>query len=318
MKRSLVARAQHVLADFAAEALKRRAAKRLSLELEVARPGSFPFISADTFRSLADIVIENGALISRKPLSRRSVIYFDLSGLEGTERNWRSTPLLDLLAESISSQPLPPVVILHNGDRLPSAEILEQLQAQSFHVFSSNVLNETPHLTAIPVGIENAYRNTNGGVADFIKSRDNQPWGERDIRIFSRFNVHNNPRVRRPLAQTLASSRFGWSDHRLTPQEHRLRVLASKIVLSPPGNGIDCHRTWEAIYLGAVPAVLSAYSPPGLFDDMPALRIDSFEELIYMSDSEIDLAFETTAQRSVEKCFMPYWVTKIRGMALDE
>ena len=28
-----------------------------------------------------------------------------------------------------------------------------------------------------------------------------------------------------------------------------------KFVASPAGNGLDCHRTWEAIYLGVVPIV---------------------------------------------------------------
>ena len=30
----------------------------------------------------------------------------------------------------------------------------------------------------------------------------------------------------------------------------------SKFVLSPPGNGFDCHRTYESILLGAVPIVV--------------------------------------------------------------
>ena len=29
-----------------------------------------------------------------------------------------------------------------------------------------------------------------------------------------------------------------------------------RFVLSPPGHGLDCHRTWEAILLGAIPIVV--------------------------------------------------------------
>ena len=28
-----------------------------------------------------------------------------------------------------------------------------------------------------------------------------------------------------------------------------------KFALSPEGNGIDCHRTWECLYLGVIPIV---------------------------------------------------------------
>ena len=38
---------------------------------------------------------------------------------------------------------------------------------------------------------------------------------------------------------------------------YRQLLLRSKYVLSPPGNGPDCHRTWESIYLGAIPIVLA-------------------------------------------------------------
>jgi hypothetical protein len=32
-------------------------------------------------------------------------------------------------------------------------------------------------------------------------------------------------------------------------------------VLSPPGNGIDCHRTWEALFLGSIPIVKKSFWP---------------------------------------------------------
>jgi len=36
---------------------------------------------------------------------------------------------------------------------------------------------------------------------------------------------------------------------------------------SPPGNGWDCHRTWEALALGCVPLILR-HSLGGIFDDV--------------------------------------------------
>ena len=52
----------------------------------------------------------------------------------------------------------------------------------------------------------------------------------------------------------------------------------SKFVLSPPGAGPDCFRTWEAIYVGAIPIVLKSHWPFSHFD-LPVLVVDTFEDL---------------------------------------
>lgn len=50
-------------------------------------------------------------------------------------------------------------------------------------------------------------------------------------------------------------------------------VAKSKFVLSPPGFGEDCYRTWEAVLLGAVPIVRR--SPlQQLYDGAPVVVVD--------------------------------------------
>jgi hypothetical protein len=56
-------------------------------------------------------------------------------------------------------------------------------------------------------------------------------------------------------------------------------------VPSPAGNGIDCHRTWEALYLGALPVILrSEYFGES---DWPVLVIDSWSELLEKNSNEL-------------------------------
>ena len=51
-------------------------------------------------------------------------------------------------------------------------------------------------------------------------------------------------------------------------------------MMSPPGNGVDCHRTWEAIALGAVPVVLRSALASTLVDAAPIVAVTSWEEEI--------------------------------------
>ena len=51
-----------------------------------------------------------------------------------------------------------------------------------------------------------------------------------------------------------------------------------KFIISPRGAGIDCHRTWEALYLGCIPIVLSS-SIDEIYHDLPVLVLKDWSEL---------------------------------------
>jgi hypothetical protein len=60
----------------------------------------------------------------------------------------------------------------------------------------------------------------------------------------------------------------------------------SLFVPSPAGNGLDCHRTWEALYLGAVPVVLkSEFCGDSTW---PVLVIDQWDEIIKLSRPDME------------------------------
>ena len=63
-----------------------------------------------------------------------------------------------------------------------------------------------------------------------------------------------------------------------SPLNYRKLVLSSRFVISPPGNGPDCHRTWEAMYLGAIPIVLRK-SWPFAHLELPVLIVDTWDQI---------------------------------------
>jgi hypothetical protein len=60
----------------------------------------------------------------------------------------------------------------------------------------------------------------------------------------------------------------------LIHQEYRKYVFG----LSPPGAGVDCHRTWEMLYFGMIPVLLHSSIDP-LFDGLPVVLLDKWEDL---------------------------------------
>lgn len=88
-------------------------------------------------------------------------------------------------------------------------------------------------------------------------------------------------------------------------------VATTKFVVSPHGHGLDCYRTWSALYLGAYP-IVKASSLDEQYKGLPVLIVKKWK------DVTIDL-LEKTAQDfdakrfDYSKLFKGYWYEKFRS-----
>ena len=130
----------------------------------------------------------------------------------------------------------------------------------------------------LPIGLENAWHANHGNTSSF--KRLSKVMLDRKSRIMWTFSIHTNAAVRSAAAIELlritVADKFGT----ISSEEHRKLLLAYSFVASPPGNGLDTHRTWEAMYLGCVPIVLRSYMAE-YFEKLglPIWVIDSYSEL---------------------------------------
>jgi len=84
-------------------------------------------------------------------------------------------------------------------------------------------------------------------------------------------------------------------------------------VLSPHGNGLDCHRTWEALALGHI--VLGASSSlDGLYVGLPVVALTSWSE-ITPKNLERWLSLYSNGGATHEKLRSSYWVNEMRSSA---
>lgn len=88
-----------------------------------------------------------------------------------------------------------------------------------------------------------------------------------------------------------------------------------RFVMSPLGNGIDCHRTWEALAMGSIPVVS---------DRLHALYDDNGINVVQLSDAEWGQLDSRAVQKKIkdaearqqdgvpEFMYLKYWLAKIR------
>ena len=135
-----------------------------------------------------------------------------------------------------------------------------------------------------------------------------KPFDERTCKIFS--NVHHNldrygdrgsaigALYNKPdlieNATTFLSRTQTWGD-----------MCKNSFVLSPFGNGYDCHRTWEALCLGAIP-IVRAKQFKSLFADLPVLNVDEWSDV---TPELLQNTLREFKQRNFnyEKLTLKYW-----------
>lgn len=261
-----------------------------------ARPikSSYPFLSGDTYRLSCEIDASSQYGLSELSISNESVF---------------TTPdqlqaLLDYLISNRLSLPKTSLVI-HNGDESPNPATMDLLSTKFMRIYSTNWLGRHPKIEPIPIGLENIRYLLNGVPSDFnrLRMRSGIDRKHRSIELLVAFSIHTNP-IERKAALSAARSVPGVKivQNFMSPYEYLELVSQSKFVLSPPGNGPDCHRTWESIYLGAVPIVLESAWPFKDFD-LPVAQVSNWDEISsVVKDSKV---FEFPSPEQIHDLFTP-------------
>lgn len=86
--------------------------------------------------------------------------------------------------------------------------------------------------------------------------------------------------------------------------------------LSPPGNGMDCYRTYELWMLGVIPIVQRQADYEEMFQDLPLIQLDGWnysqDKLIrIMQDYVASDVFQNNDFSGWERLFLRYWRQKV-------
>jgi hypothetical protein len=278
-----------------------RRLRRIIRGLLGSRPSSFPFISGDTFRAFSDHIFDETGKSSLSDLGPGSIIFCN------------GDYLVEFSAEVLQKSEYPLVVVLGNSDRnyMPIPELLSLLP-QTHYYFVQNLTECIPACTPIPIGLENLHWENVGRPKDFFHLRD--ATYSRLPRVMWSFTVRTNRPIRKAARLDLQAAGVADFVGEVSPRQHRRLLTRYSFVASPPGNGWDTHRTWEAMYLRCVPIVLDSYFARHFVDEgLPIWIISSYEELSGVSEGELKSKYDEFSQRfESQTLWFNYWLEEIR------
>ena len=206
------------------------------------------------------------------------------------------------------------------------------------HWFSQNCVVDHPKITRIPIGLD-YHTLTPTRKQQFSWSQpEAHPWGLKQEpviqeQILNRFKSQSKPFWERlPTAyanfQFLMTTRYGKIDRvdayntipkSLVYYEPRkcvriecwTNMINHAFVISPQGNGLDCHRTWEALCLGCIP-IIKTSGLDTLFEDLPVWIVNSWSELTEENMKNKINEFRERTFR-YERCELGYWRNRIQS-----
>jgi hypothetical protein len=83
----------------------------------------------------------------------------------------------------------------------------------------------------------------------------------------------------------------------------------SHFIISPPGNGIDCHRNWECLYLNTIPVIQKSNFTNDIFSDLPVVLVDHYEQI---TEELLNNFLKKEKKYNLDKLYGEYWEKIIR------
>ncbi len=214
------------------------------------------------------------------------------------------------------------VFITHNSDyhigeqELQNGPMFENWFAQNKDIISDKIIS-------IPIGLENdRIRNTSKSnnsifssevkgalhkklLIDKINSYD----VEKNNLVYLNFNPNTYPQERNYVLNKFKNCNWVTHTSNLSIENLYFDIANHKFVFSPRGNGVDCHRTWEALYLRTIPIVKRSVHMQE-FSELPIYFVDNWEEI---TEDSLNNFYEQAKDKlfNLEKLHISYWKNRI-------
>ena len=288
-----------------------------------------PFLDGLGFKNIADRVWETVSFVFGgraqnerfhvQDLPNRSLVYWNIgiyTGQRGTD--------LAALRRLLPQIPSHFFIVHHNSDnpRFPDW-LLEEPKILKIFVIDVPTNVSHPKIVVIPLGLnpqkrERVVRQLMAGIEN---ASHVQPADFMMVKGFTLGRGHsrhskglprkeNRKRWLRHIAPLFNTTLRRATTEHIDPSDYYSLMRHHQYVLSLPGTGMDCFRTWEALYAGRVP-VVSDWLHHSVYHELPVVRTE-LKNLTVLELEDAWRRFSRPAARyNVGRLWMQWWMARI-------
>jgi len=257
------------------------------------------FINGVGLQVTADAVIDVNRRDSIDKLPSRAIV-------------WCKTDYIDEFFHAIRDIDNKIILITHSSDHEIDEEVFSRRPACIKRWFAQNVNFVHPQLIPIPIGIENHIGPNKGSSIDIEyirKSKRNHAVVSKNTgQLYVNFSLQTN-KNRANVRNTIANRGIGFVDVKRSFADYCDIMKQFLFVASPRGTGIDCHRTWEALYMGCVP-VVEKHAMYNQYRHLPIVQIDDWSTFqMSQLDPYVSSYLAGTCFSNTKELSLTYWAS---------
>lgn len=201
-------------------------------------------VNGENFKSIANIVIDQTTLKNKRNYCDKDIIFC-------------KTDYIGLLFNEISNHKNSYTLITHQSDYEIDEYIFNFKPECIKKWYAQNVNYLHPDLIPLPLGLENHTGPSKGVYTDFDYWKNEYSFEKKYKKtniVYSNFAPESHP-SRKQWIKQLELNGIKTATEKTSYKDHIENLQKSYFCISPRGNGIDCHRTWEALYFDCIPIV---------------------------------------------------------------
>lgn len=206
-------------------------------------------------------------------------------------------------------------IVTHNGDCAIDSKF-ENYKNNFPKWYGQNIVAKCKKFNPIPIGLENDYVPNSIEKKCMLFSFSNSCKFIKPYKLlYINHNIGTNVRERQIPYSIFNNSNWCTIENCVGfsyQSNYYSKILDHMFVLSPPGNGIDCHRTWEILYLKRIPILKNVGRLKELYADLPVIFIDKYDQLCESFLQEQMYSIKNK-NFNFEKLKFSYWENLVRS-----
>lgn len=204
-------------------------------------------------------------------------------------RDGRSCDLDNFVRIALPTITRPFILITTDGDVSVPSQLrpgtVAALKAHPMLVawYSQNADGSDPDVKPYPIGLDIHSQRRLGTAPGLLATlkrigRAAPRAPSRPLRVFSDLGLAITNDRREAHAAVAGCEHVDFATSRVPQVDIWRRYATYPFVMSAHGNGLDCHRTWEALCLGCIPIVKRSSLDP-LYDGLPVVIVEDWREV---------------------------------------
>ena len=245
---------------------------------------------------------------------------------------WCKTDNIDNLLRDVRNNPNTKyIIITHESDHPINAKVVNNLPVNVIKLFGQNITHKDSRVESIPIGSTCV---SWVGIDDYALGKTSNEYRiieedgkEKDFKNLALidFAIRTNPQHRQSVFNhftgkswvTEKPCNLQLNDYKNSQYFNHIDTYLKdlynhKFIISPLGNGVDCGRNWQAIYLGSIP-VVPRHINIEYYDELPILVYDDINEL---TEEYLNMKWDEMKSQTfnMDKAKLSYWGNRIKTL----